>query len=156
MANCADWRQRPIESGIRPVVDALNAVDGIRTVASCQGHRSSKRYPFVMFECDAVEKAGQLNAKLFREHAADRLAEYWIVEGHFSDEKLYFTLVAPRLRSERDTLFAWALQRAPMDRGLRLLVNIIHEWRDELHDTSLRRQSAAKRGAQHATAGYCL
>jgi hypothetical protein len=39
-----------IEPGIRPLCDALNAIPGVSTVYSCEGHWQRGYQPFVMFD----------------------------------------------------------------------------------------------------------
>ncbi len=39
----------PIEPAIKPLCDVLNAVPGVQTIASCQGHICPCSAPYVMF-----------------------------------------------------------------------------------------------------------
>jgi hypothetical protein len=45
----SQWRTHPLEPGARPLVDALNAVPGVKTWASCHGHWIKRAMPYVSF-----------------------------------------------------------------------------------------------------------
>lgn len=101
-----DWRNAPVEPNIRGLVDALNAVPGVRTRASCQGHVFPGSPPYVMFEAP-IAFASALERRL-REDALSpkpRLPTLWTVEGIFDGEfQLRFFLIAPEYKRRTKTL----------------------------------------------------
>lgn len=97
-----------IEPAIKPVVDALNAIPGVSTVASCQGHvfragsfwdllLSDGSYPYVYFKAP-VNVACVLARALHESSVKEKpeIRTYWVIEGRFNaDFELAFTLIAP-------------------------------------------------------------
>ena len=58
-------RQGPVEQGILPLVNALNALQGITTVSSCEGHHH--QYPYVLLAVDG--SAQSMESMCFLAHA---------------------------------------------------------------------------------------
>ncbi|WP_210461786.1 hypothetical protein [Pantoea ananatis] len=69
-----------IEPGIRPLCDALNAIEGIVTLYSCEGHPRRPARPYVSFR--ASEDQARL-VQLALTHN-DRLIYHWWVTGNFN------------------------------------------------------------------------
>jgi len=113
-----------IEPKIRPLVDALNAIDGVRTIASCQGHATRVSSPYVTFSCLPLV-AEQIAARLDRVRSQGGLHHDWRLSGEFNGEnKLCFSLRAPGLRHDRgnlSVLFAYVLGRQKIDHDLSVL-----------------------------------
>lgn len=81
-----------IEPGIRPVCDALNRLDDVRTLWSCEGHPFRVSRPYVVFEApEAV--AFRLHKKIHPE-SVDASLEYcwWLTANFRPDGRLQWCL----------------------------------------------------------------
>ncbi len=86
-----------IEPKIRPLVEALNHLVGVKTIASCQGHFTRINHPYVYFSCP-VETAEVLEARLIDLWRHQGLHYHWHLTGTFNEiGKLCFVLESPRL-----------------------------------------------------------
>lgn len=76
-----------IEPGIRPVCDVLNAIPGVRTVYSCEGHINGVSQPYVMFEAP-VDVALKIHNMLgIGGHADGTLIFYWWIYHRFHENE---------------------------------------------------------------------
>ena len=97
------WRLEPVEPDIKPLVDALNTVEGVEIIASCQGHKwvdghrqwLPRAEPYVAFSgptCFAAE------LEMYIRHDADSDEPIlrwhpWRVSAYFDTQfKLIFAL----------------------------------------------------------------
>lgn len=98
---------RPIDTGIKPLVDAMNATGMIRTVASCEGHADGCRAPYVYFQAP-VQLASDIE-QLLRLDAmsnAPVLGTEWVVEGRFdANFELAFRLHSRALGARAESVF---------------------------------------------------
>ena len=75
-----DWRRRPVDHRILPLVRGLNRPGVVQTIASCQGHVSGNALPYVYFA--APPGAGAALARRVNElRDAGALSYCWSVEG---------------------------------------------------------------------------
>lgn len=113
-----------IEPKIRPLVDALNAIDGVQTIASCQGHATRVSRPYVYFHCPP-QVAERIAARLDRVRSQGGLHHDWRLSGEFNGEnRLCFHLSAPGLRHDQGNLsvfVTYVLGRKKIDRDLSIL-----------------------------------
>ena len=128
-------RKRPyeeIDPAVRPLVDSLNAVQGISTIASCEGHWYRKP-PYVYFR--APVHLAALIEKRLREDAMNshpKLAGNWLVEGRFDNNcSLAFCLYAPDYHriAESDLAAFWlfGVRRLRIDKELLALAHLVKE-----------------------------
>lgn len=103
------WRTHPVELGARPLVDALNAVPGVRTWASCHGHWLDRSMPYVSFHAPQ-EFAFRLTCELVTFQR--RLIGAWSLEVSFDLEgEMSFCF-----RRKQDFSFGdWKLSRWVLD-----------------------------------------
>jgi hypothetical protein len=91
-----------IEPGIRPLVDALNAIPGVKTIGSCEGHVRWPgwlyKVPYVYFQ--APNDVAEHIANFLRQDMATRrphMRQAWIIQGLFHPERgLCFHLMLAR------------------------------------------------------------
>ena len=77
----------PIEPGIRPVCDALNAIPGVKTEWSCEGHTGGTKGPtgpFVIFTAP-VSTAFEVHRLLEQWIGDDSLQFVWQLTANFQD-----------------------------------------------------------------------
>lgn len=80
-----------IEPGIKPVCDALNAISGVTTVYSCEGHFWRSETPFVIFDA-TIETAFKIHRLLGYANGVSRgdgngyLDINWLMEARFQDD----------------------------------------------------------------------
>jgi len=120
-----------IEAGVKALVEAMNATGQVETIASCEGHGTTFRPPYVYFKT-SVEFAASIERNLRRCNEGDKLHDYWLIEGMFNgDFQLVFTLHAPRheeyARSTAKSLFFFWLHRSRLDKDLKTLSYFFHE-----------------------------
>ena len=141
MANCTAitgkdsswWRHASADLKIKPLVDAMNATGVIQTVASCEGHATGCRHPYVYFRAQ-VDVAARLERKLrdIEYAGAGPLHDYWVVESLFNqDFDLVFTLHPPRFKRVHDAAlrsfwYLW-LHRSQLDADLLTLADIVQD-----------------------------
>ena len=90
-----------IEPSIRPVCDALNCLDGVKTLWSCQGHYRSPR-PFVIFAA-SQNHAFKISTLLTDWYNEGQLHFWWNVTGYFCEDGSMQYTIHPndyRLESE--------------------------------------------------------
>lgn len=116
-----------IERKIQPLVDALNALPGVRTIASCEGHFSRISRPYVYFHCPPA-LAETIAARLHDLNMQDnKLSHWWHLTGMFNGEhRLCFSLEAPGLDHDRGFLnkfLNYTVYRKKIDNDLNVLSN---------------------------------
>lgn len=117
---------QPIDPKIRPLVEALNGIDGVRTIASCEGHFGRISDPYVYFHCPPAT-AESMAARLDGLNHQGRLFHWWTLIGCFNCEhELCFRLHAPALDHGRGTIRTfvnYVLFRKRIDGDLALLAD---------------------------------
>lgn len=84
-----------IEPHIQPLVDVLNNIEGVATIASCQGH-IGRSYPYVYFSVQSVETA-RLIKRWLDEDIESASLFHWDLKGHFNPQlELGFALYSHR------------------------------------------------------------
>lgn len=85
-----------IDEHIKPVVDALNNIEGVETIASCHGHLMGHiDSPYVYFKAP-VDIATNLHNHIW--NATKDTAIYWEITGRYNCEcELCFSLRSPPL-----------------------------------------------------------
>lgn len=78
----------PIEEGVLPLCEALNDIDGVITLWSCEGHPERPSPPFVTFFC-SYAIAAQLDKMLQRASRIGYLKRWWWVRGNFDDNGVW-------------------------------------------------------------------
>lgn len=83
-----------IDKNIKPIVDLLNSIDGVETIASCHGHLLGHiEAPYVYFKAP-VEIATHLHKQIWT--ATQFKPIYWVIEGKYNGEcELCFSLRSP-------------------------------------------------------------
>lgn len=76
-----------IEPGIKPVCDALNGIDGVQTLWSCEGHRSRNMSPYVVFSAPQTTSffIDQLLARCGG-RGGNELKYVWSLSANFRDD----------------------------------------------------------------------
>jgi len=115
-----------VEPSILPVVQALAALPGVKTVASCEGHDELGASPYVFFRAPA-ELVSELALRI---RGDARLRYYWDTNGSFDGTgRLCFTVRALDLdhASERwlPRLWHFRLRRGQIDRDLVTLAELV-------------------------------
>lgn len=78
--------EEDIEQGIRPVCDALNAIPGVSTKYSCEGHPVYLKRPYVVFAA-SQELAFRIDRSLGRGRGYNRSLKYcWWITALFQDD----------------------------------------------------------------------
>lgn len=92
-----------IDEKIRPLVDVLNALEGVETVASCEGHCSPGDTPYVYFKAPVA--FARTLAKELREAPEQGMVHAgWEITSVFNENyQLAFSL-----RSARHEMEAWS------------------------------------------------
>ncbi|MDI3260295.1 MAG: hypothetical protein QJR02_11425 [Sinobacteraceae bacterium] len=93
----------PIEPRIAPLCAALNAIPGVKTLYSCEGHWQRNMDPYVLFR-SSLAFAGEFNARLIA--ASPELAFFWRVSGMF---------LSDRVHSARILQFKLTVQGRPLE-----------------------------------------
>ena len=82
----------PIEPGILPVCEVLNAIPGIQTLWSCEGHPERQSPPYVTF-IGSQETAFQIDQLLSPRWGNGTLKYCWQVVANFRDDgSLQYTI----------------------------------------------------------------
>ena len=123
--NPAPWQDRPVDPRIRPLVEALNRTGLVRSFASCEGHATRQRLPYLSFEADPG-LALKLGAHLARLYKDGRLHHAWELETFFGEDgAIRFSLRVPHLSCGYDNPLAalrdFCWNRRPLDRDFALL-----------------------------------
>ena len=88
------WRDKPVEAKMRILVDALNSLPQVETIASCQGHLCPASSPYVMFRAP-TDFARALERRLREDFRAVKplLKAEWTTVGMFDfNLEFYFYL----------------------------------------------------------------
>lgn len=121
-----------LDPKVAPVVEAMNATEAIRTIASCQGHWQLGKPPYVYFRC-SIETAALLERciRITGHETTPHLHQHWIVEGCFDDQfELAFRLHAPAYDDDAfsmSSLIRFGLWRKSVDDDLSTLTRILRE-----------------------------
>ena len=120
-----------IDERIKALVDAINATGQVETIASCQGHGSPFRPPYVYFRT-TVEIAATIERKLQEYYTTGRLNTFWTLQGIFDGQyHLCFLLLSPRhdeqARSIIQSFFTFFLFRCQLDEDLKALFRLFQE-----------------------------
>jgi hypothetical protein len=131
-----------IDPGIAPLVEQFAQIPGVKTVASCQGHPTGCRSPYIYFS-STVETAEKIEAQVRDTLSQDQLNYYWSMKGIFNqDSRLTFLLYSPELRRlARGTwsaLYHLGLRRQAVDQDLHTIGQLIAEKSCESHPQSPR------------------
>jgi len=113
----------PIESGIKPLCDALNALPGVGTMWSCHGHpvRQSRTYVSFLGPRDVAFK---IHHALGVGHGDGSLKYHWSIRARFRDDgELQYTIEPEDFRI-RKSLFL-PLVRRGMDLELVRLAKLV-------------------------------
>ncbi|MDC7714594.1 hypothetical protein PQU96_10735 [Vogesella sp. LYT5W] len=95
--------QRPssyadIDPGIAPLVEQFAQIPSVQTLASCQGHPTRHRSPYISFS-STVEIAEAIDARVQGALSQNQLNYYWSIMGVFNqDSRLTFLLYSPELK----------------------------------------------------------
>lgn len=122
-----------VEPKVRTLVEALN-FDGCTTVASCQGHASGGRTPYVLFRSE-VPFASALERMVFDLNVKRlELRFFWEIQGIFDPQyRLCFRLYSPEIDRRTASLVQAArllgLDRRQVDRDLELLARAVRALR---------------------------
>jgi len=119
-----------IDEKIRPLVEALNSLESVVTIASCQGHASWSNPPYVAFfarEAVAAEIQSLFVDKHWRK--LPLLAERWVVEASFNlDCQLVYCLQSKTYHRMASSIFGsilLALYRTNIDKDIQNLTRLI-------------------------------
>lgn len=94
-------RREPIEIGILPLCDTLNAIPGVSTLWSCEGHVYNGCFPYVIF-LTCQETAHQLWSLLNDTKFLKTLSYNWVLEGLFrTDGELQYCLKVSDYRLDK-------------------------------------------------------
>lgn len=97
----------PIEPGIGPLCDALNALAGVHTLWSCEGHADVPARPYVTFIADN-ETAFKVHLAVGPDHEKLGLKFNWGVDANFrQDGSLQFTIQPNDYRIGQGTWHRW-------------------------------------------------
>lgn len=122
--NLEPWQRIPIEPGVAPLVDVMNAHPAIRTIASCHGHIERGTGPYVYFAAPITLASAIERALCADAHGARRLRTPWRVSARFDGAfELRFSLGAPRY--DVAAPYSLVLSRRRLDRDLAVLTNIV-------------------------------
>ena len=119
-----------IDEKIRPLVEALNSLESVVTIASCQGHASWSNPPYVAFfarEAVVAEIQSLFVDKHWRK--LPLLAERWVVEASFNlDCQLVYCLQSKTYHRMASSIFGsilLALYRTNIDKDIQNLTRLI-------------------------------
>ena len=121
-----------VDPRIADLVEAFNAIEGVTTVASCQGHCSGRdHHPYVYFSAP-IEFAAWLSEQCRESRKDKRHYTQWEVEGVFNGKnELMFSLFSPLYRQDYLRKGWWYLgwHRQRVDHELELLTNIVKQFK---------------------------
>ncbi|WP_337049919.1 hypothetical protein [Serratia fonticola] len=118
---------------IAGLVNRMNAIEGIRTVASCQGHACPGKAPYVYFHATPEVASGiEMHLRQAEAEHDPRLHTLWTLEGIFNEAGiLTFRLHAPAYDRQAFTLAGQlkklACFRGKLNRELFALASVIEE-----------------------------
>jgi len=100
----------PIEPGIKPVCDALNSIQNVHTLWSCEGHPGWKGTPYVTFIANQ-DVAFRISKLLDSERELGHLHYCWGLTANFrADGSLQYTIRPNDRRLNDDSLHWWSLR----------------------------------------------
>lgn len=111
-----------IERGIGPVCDALNRIDGVRTLWSCEGHPCRPSRPYVVFEAPEPV-ALQVHRAIEATHVDGSLIYCWWLTANFRDNGVLQWCIEPNCRIPRWRFLPIA--RKSVDEELRRLAAVV-------------------------------
>lgn len=117
----------PVEPGIFPLCEALNACAEIKTQYSCEGHPLAGMPPYVVFSTD-LHHARKLQLEMDTGHLRERLKYCWQITGYFENTTNWlYCISANDIRLTRPPHFGiiprW--RRSEMDVELLTMTNIV-------------------------------
>ncbi|MFZ4170373.1 hypothetical protein ACEV60_17165 [Enterobacter ludwigii] len=122
-----------LDTHISGLVKRLNAINGIRTIASCQGHVRLGKAPYVYFHASpALASRIEMHLRQAEAEGDRRLNTLWTLEGMFNEVGiLMFRLHAPAYDRQAFTL-AGQIKKLPcfrkkLNRELQALAEVIEE-----------------------------
>ncbi|AEA65729.1 hypothetical protein [Burkholderia gladioli] len=116
-----------IEPKILPVCDALNAIAGVRTLWSCEGHAQRPSRPYIVFESS---EAFAFQVHQLLESAMDRgaLRYWWRMTANFRPSgRLQWLVEAPTIPSWH----YWPIARRKIDAELLALATLFSASQDD-------------------------
>ena len=132
-----------IDQKIKPLVKALNSLESVVTIASCEGHASWSNPPYVAFFAKE-EIAAEIQSLLVDKHwtKSSLLLEGWVVEAGFNlDYKLLYCLQSKTYHRMASSIFGsvlLALFRTNIDKDIQILTQLI-----KIHSDSKLHECAA-------------
>ena len=119
-----------IDEKIKPLVKALNSLESVVTIASCEGHASWSSPPYVAFFAKK-EIAAEIQSLLVDKHwkKSSLLFERWVVEAGFNlDYKLLYCLQSKTYHRMASSIFGSVLLtifRTNIDKDIQILTRLI-------------------------------
>lgn len=105
----------PIEPGVRPLCDALNALPGVHTLWSCQGHPEDGSRPYATFIAPA-ETAFAISRAIGPDNQDLGLHFYWNLTATFRDDgTLQYTIEPNDYRVTQPRWGGWLFARRLWD-----------------------------------------
>ena len=136
-----------VDPRIADLVEAFNAIEGVTTVASCQGHCSGRdHHPYVYFSAP-IEFAAWLSEQCRESRKDKRHYTQWEVEGVFNGEnELMFSLYSPLYRQDYLRKGWWYLgwHRERVDGELDYLKEIVMNFQHVTHEQKSNKVSRHK------------
>lgn len=121
-----------IDPAVMPLVNSMNMVEGISTVASCEGHWHGKP-PYIYFWAP-VHVAALIEKRLREDAMSERptLVGNWRLEGLFDvDYRLAFCLHAPSYHQAALSMFGafwyFGVHRRRLNRELLMLTQLVEQ-----------------------------
>ncbi|TNZ85674.1 hypothetical protein CGK40_24860 [Vibrio parahaemolyticus] len=121
-----------LDPKIAPLVDTLNSLESVTTIASCQGHAAGwLEAPYVYFNA-SVPMVQKIVTSLRQAHLNDKFHRAWKICGEFNEQnQLTFTLSSPyyddNYLKKRVVDLAW--NRGKVDEDIRTLSDCFGEIR---------------------------
>lgn len=122
-----ELRPIPIEPGILPVCAALNAIPGVETLWSCEGHPYRPSSPYVTF-VTSQETAFRIHRLLVCGRDDGRLTYCWWLVANFRDDGSFQYTIKPndyRLAATSHCLLFPAWRRNTMNQELERLASLL-------------------------------
>ncbi|WP_455291497.1 hypothetical protein [Vibrio parahaemolyticus] len=129
-----------LDPKITPLVDALNSLENVTTIASCQGHAAGwLEAPYVYFNA-SVPMVQKIVTIIRQAHLNDKFHHAWKITGEFNEQnQLTFTLSSPyydeNYLEKRIISLAW--HREKVDQDINTLVQIINQITHEHNSCNL-------------------
>ncbi|MBO0185955.1 hypothetical protein J0683_23945, partial [Vibrio parahaemolyticus] len=129
-----------LDPKITPLVDALNSLENVTTIASCQGHAVGwLEAPYVYFNA-SVPMVQKIVTIIRQAHLNDKFHHAWKITGEFNEQnQLTFTLSSPyydeNYLEKRIISLAW--HREKVDQDINTLVQIINQITHEHNSCNL-------------------